>query len=158
MMKSRKWTGYAFWIFLSLGTGLLSGFLIRNTTEIYSTQVIKPFLAPPAILFPIVWTLLYILMGISAGMIYLEEPSRERGKALNLFVIQLVLNFFWSPVFFNAQQFGYALLILAFLWIVVLRMIHSFKIINLSAGNLQIPYLLWLTFAIYLNYAVWVLN
>ena len=77
---------------------------------------------------------------------------------MNLFVIQLILNFFWSPVFFNAQAFGIALLILILLWFSVLWMILSFAEVNKLAAFLQLPYLLWLTFAAYLNYGVWYLN
>lgn len=157
-MKTEKWKQYTFWILLSLGTGLFSGWLIRDAVVIYGEQIQKPPLSPPASLFPIVWTVLYILMGISAAMISLSPESRERSRSLNLFVIQLILNFFWSPVFFNAQAFGIALLILILLWFSVLWMILSFAEVNKLAAFLQLPYLLWLTFAAYMNYGVWYLN
>ena len=157
-MNLRKWKNYIFWIFLSLGIGLLSGWLIRDSVTLYADQVEKPPLSPSAILFPIVWTLLYILMGISTARISLSVDSPERSKGLNLFVIQLLLNFFWSPVFFNAQSFGIAFIILLMLWVTVALMIVSYIKVDPLAAKLQIPYLLWITFAAYLNIGVWYLN
>ena len=97
-------------------------------------------------------------MGIGAARVSLAPKSKERSLGLNLFVIQLIVNFFWSPIFFNAQAFGTALLWLILLWLLVLAMILVFRKVDKSAGNIQIPYLLWLTFAAYLNYGVWQLN
>ena len=157
-MKKAKWKTYAFWVVLSLGAGLLSGWLIRDSVTIYSQEITKPPLSPPAILFPIVWTILYILMGISTAQISLSPPSWERSLGLNLFIVQLALNFFWSPVFFNAQWFDVALLILLFLWAFVLWIILIYARVKPTAAKLQIPYFLWLTFAAYLNIGVCLLN
>jgi tryptophan-rich sensory protein len=109
-------------------------------------------------LFPIVWGILYALMGIGAARISMTPPSPERSQGLNLFIAQLVVNFFWSLIFFNAQAFGFALLWLVLLWVLVLWMILTFRKTDPLAAWLQIPYLLWLTFAAYLNYSVWQLN
>ena len=111
--------------------------------------------SPPEILFPVVWGVLYALMGISAARIYLSPPGRNRSKALNLYVIQLVVNFFWSLIFFNAQAYGFAFLWLLLLWGLVLQMILTFHKVDPAAAYLQIPYLLWLTFAAYLSIGVW---
>ena len=157
-MKTRNRNTYAFWILLSLGTGILSGWLTREGTARFSETAVQPPLSPPAILFPIVWTILYLLMGISAARVSLTPPSRERSRGLNLFVAQLIVNFFWSPIFFNARAYGFALLWLLLLWVLVGLMILSFRKTDPAAALLQIPYLIWLTFAAYLNAGVWYLN
>ena len=154
----KNWKTYAFWIALSETVGALSGLLTREGMDVFMETAQQPPLAPPGWLFPIVWGILYALMGIGAARIWLSEPSKERSWALNLFVIQLVVNFFWSLIFFNAQAFGFALLWLILLWVLVLLMILQFRKVDKWAAWLQIPYLLWLTFAAYLNYGVWMLN
>lgn len=115
-------------------------------------------MSPPPLVFPIVWGILYALMGISAARISLSESSPQRSRGLNLFVVQLIVNFFWSPIFFNAQAFGFAFIWLLLLWALVLAMILTFREIDPLAAWLQIPYLIWLTFAAYLNLGVWYLN
>ena len=105
-----------------------------------------------------VWTLLYALMGIGAARIYQSPPSKARSLGLNLFVAQLVVNFFWSPIFFNLRAFGFAFVWLLLLWVLVLWMSLVFRKVDRTAARLQIPYLLWLTFAAYLNLGVWYLN
>lgn len=157
-MNKNKVKIYAIWILIAEAVGALSGFLSRNGMEIYSTYVQQPPLSPPAILFPIVWGILYALMGFGAARIYMSDPSRERSSGLNLYILQLIVNFFWSLIFFNLQAYGFALLWLILLWILVLAMILSFRKTDPLAAKLQIPYLLWLTFAVYLNAGVWYLN
>jgi tryptophan-rich sensory protein len=154
----RTWKTYAFWILLSVGIGALSGFLSREGAATFSETVIQPPLSPPAWLFPVVWSILYVLMGISAARISLAPDSPQKKQGLNLFIIQLVLNFFWSLIFFNLQAYGLAFLWLIALWITVFLMILSFRKADPVAALLQIPYLLWLTFAAYLSAGVWYLN
>ena len=124
----------------------------------FGQKVLQPPLSPPGWLFPVVWTILYALMGIGAAKIYETPPSKKRSLGLNLFVAQLVVNFFWSPIFFQLQAFGFAFLWLLLLWGLVLRMSLTFRKLDPPAAKLQIPYLLWLTFAAYLNLGVWYLN
>lgn len=138
--------------------GLLSGLLSRSGMENYMQTAVKPPLTPPGILFPLVWTILYGLMGIGAARIAAAPDSPQRSRGLNLFAVQLIVNFFWSLLFFNAQAYGFALIWLLMLWILVLLMFLSFCRTERTAAGLQIPYLLWLTFAAYLNYGVWRLN
>ena len=157
-MKSAKRKIYGFWILLAEASGALSGWLSREGTAAFSETATQPPLSPPGILFPIVWGILYLLMGISAARIYQSPPSLSRSRGLNLWIIQLVVNFFWSPIFFNAQAYGFAFFWLLLLWILVLLMILSFRKIDPLAAWLQLPYLLWLTFAAYLNAGVWYLN
>lgn len=157
-MEKKTWKPYVWGILLTEAVGVLSGWLSRDGMKLYTETVMQPPLSPPPALFPIVWGVLYALMGISAARVYLSPPSPARSRGLNLFVMQLVLNFFWSLIFFNAQAFLFAFFWLLLLWLLVLGMILVFKQIDPLAGWLQIPYLLWLTFAAYLNLGVWYLN
>lgn len=157
-MKHNKTKIYLTWIALSEATGLLSGFLNRSGIAAFQETVLQPPLSPPAIVFSVVWTILYGLMGFSAARIFLTPASFHRSAGLNLFVIQLLINFFWSFLFFDAQVYGFSLFWLLLLWLTTLLMVFSFGKTDLTAALLQIPYLLWLTFAAYLNYGVWQLN
>ncbi len=154
----KHWKVYAFWILLSEAAGGLSGWLSREGMQVYEDTVTQPPMSPPMFLFPIVWGILYALMGISAARIWLAEPSKNRSRGLNLFIAQLVVNFFWSLIFFNLQAFGLALLWLVLLWVLVLGMILTFRRVDPLAAWLQVPYLLWLTFAAWLTWGVWRLN
>ena len=138
--------------------GALSGWLTRAATAAYSTSILKPPLSPPGWVFPAVWTILFALMGIGAVKVYLSPSSAARSLGLNLFIAQLAVNFFWSPIFFNRQAFGFAFFWLLLLWGLVLAMILVFRKTEPAAAKLQIPYLIWLTFAAYLNLGVWYLN
>ena len=157
-MIKKHWKTYALWILVTEAVGALSGFLSRSGMELYASAMNKPPLSPPGILFPIVWVILYGLMGFGAASVSLTPPSKERSSGLNLYVAQLIVNFFWSLIFFNAQAYGLAFLWLLLLWVLVFAMIMTFIKTNPLAGGLQAPYLLWLTFAAYLNAGVWYLN
>ena len=157
-MKKPTWKTYAFWIVLAEAVGALSGWLTRKGVKIYNATVEQPPLSPPSIVFPIVWGILFALMGIGAARIYLSPASKARSRSLLLFLVQLAFNFFWSIIFFNLQAFGFAFLWLIALWILILLMIMSFRKVDQPAAWLQIPYLLWVTFAAYLNFGVWRLN
>jgi tryptophan-rich sensory protein len=154
----RNWKTYLFWIALAGGVGLLAGFLTRDGVAWYTEFAVKPPLSPPAILFPIVWTILYGLMGISAARVRLTPESDDRNRALNLFLIQLGVNFLWSILFFNRRDYGAALALLLVLWILITAMILAFDRVDHPAAWLQVPYLVWVTFALWLNFWVWRLN
>jgi len=143
---------------LSEAVGGLSGFLTREGMKAYSIFVKKPPLTPPDIVFPIVWTILFALMGIGAARVWMKGPSGDRTRATAVFFLQLAVNFSWTMVFFGYHAFGAALAVIALLWILILFMIFSFKKLDKFAAYLQIPYLLWVSFAAYLNAAVWLLN
>lgn len=157
-MNLKKLRPYIISAGIALAVGLLSGLLSMGGMEVYSASVIKPALTPPSGLFPVVWTILYILMGISAARVWMTSDSAARSQGLNLYVAQLIVNFFWSLIFFNAQAFGFAVLWLLLLWVLVVLMIRQFYKVDKAAALLQIPYLIWLTFAAYLNIGVWYLN
>lgn len=141
---------------IPLAAGALAALFIRNSLPLYQ-QWVRPPLAPPAWLFPIVWTILYLLMGISSYLISVSL-SPQRKNALSLYALQLFLNFLWPIVFFHFQAPLFALLILLLLWYTVFQMIQAFYLIFPLAGLLQIPYLLWLSFAAYLNLGIFFLN
>lgn len=149
---------YTFWILLAEAVGGLSGWLTREGSRYFSSFVTKPPLTPPSIVFPIAWGILFLLMGIGAARVSMTAPSGSRSRGLNLFVGQLAVNFLWSPVFFNMRAYGLAFAVLVLLWVLVVLMILSFRKCDKLAGCLQLPYLLWLTFAGYLNLGVWILN
>ena len=157
-MKLKKWIPYAVGVGVTLAVGLLSGLLSMDGMRIYEENAVKPPLTPPGWVFSVAWSILYVLMGIGAARIWLLPNSQEKCRSLNLFVAQLIVNFFWSLIFFNLQAYGFAFIWLLVLWILVFLMIREYKKIDKLAAYLQIPYLLWLTFAAYLNMGVLVLN
>lgn len=119
----------------------------------------KPPLSPPAWLFPVVWTVLYILMGISSYLIIVSEAEeKDIRKALTLYGYQLAVNFLWPTFFFNFRWYLFSLAWLVLLWVLVFLMIKAFYEIDKRAAWLNVPYLVWLTFAGYLNAGVWWLN
>lgn len=144
-------------LLIPIVTGGASALLIRSDTDIYKTLE-KPPLAPPAWLFPVAWTLLYLLMGISLYLIRSEKTTQDKNSAYILFALQLLLNFLWSPVFFIARAFLPSLVILILLLACVGVMIYVFCKLSKTAALLQMPYFLWLIFAGYLNSAVYILN
>ena len=138
--------------------GMVSALLTRNSMELFQS-IDKPPLAPPGWLFPVVWTILYILMGISSYLILQSGESQEEiRKALTIYGYQLVVNFLWPTFFFNFGWYFFSFLWLVLLWVLVLIMILRFKDISKLAAYMNIPYLVWLTFAGYLNLGIWILN
>lgn len=145
-------------IALPLLVGAVSGLLSRNAMENFQS-LIRPPLAPPGWLFPVVWTILYILMGYSSYLIQISDADKEmKSNALMLYNYQLIVNFLWPIFFFNFGWYFFALLWLILLWLLVFLMIRSFLKISKKAAYLNIPYLIWLTFAAYLNAGIWLLN
>lgn len=145
----KKYKPYIIQILIALAVGGLAGLLTRGSDSIYE-EVIKPPLAPPPILFPIVWTILYTLMGIGAGIV-----SKRSGRVPFIYSLQLAVSFFWPIIFFNMQSFLFAFIWLVLLWVLIIAMIFDFARVNRFAALLQIPYLLWVTFAGYLNFFIW---
>ena len=154
----RNWKTYLFWIALAEGVGLMAGFLTRDGVAWFTENAMKPPLNPPAVVFPIVWTILYALMGIGAARVSLTQPSDARNRGQNLFLIQLGVNFLWSILFFTVRDYGAALALLLVLWVLLAAMILAFDRVDSPAAWLQVPYLVWVTFAAYLNWGVSVLN
>lgn len=143
-------------LLISLGVGAASAFVTRNSMDIYKSIKLPP-LSPPSIAFPIVWTILFILMGIAAYLIYISN-SKNKGSALKFYGIQLLLNFIWPIIFFNMRSYLFAFIWLILLILFILKTFTSFKAINKKAAYLLIPYILWIIFAGYLNIAIYFLN
>ena len=142
---------------LTLAVGGLSGFLTSMGMDSFDALT-KPPLTPPSFLFPIVWTVLFILMGVGAARIFMTEPTAARNRALIVYVVKLAVNFLWSIIFFNLQAYGFAFFWLILLWVLILTMIYLFCKIDKPAALLQIPYAIWVTFAGYLNLMIWLMN
>lgn len=143
-------------LIVTLATGAVSGIISGNSMIIYEGLNL-PSLYPPGMIFPIVWTVLYILMGIS---LYIIIKAREPGDYVPLIVfgLQLAANFLWAPIFFVLELYLVAFILLLAIWVLVLAMIAVFWRIDRTAAGLQIPYIIWLTFAAYLSYGVYMLN
>ncbi|MBR4101089.1 MAG: tryptophan-rich sensory protein [Oscillospiraceae bacterium] len=157
-MKKIQWTELLIFIIGTELVGALSGLLSGNFSSFYS-ELVKPPLSPPGILFPIVWAILYAIMGISAYMIYTSDAGdMKKRNALSLYAAQLFFNFLWSIVFFRFEQPAAALGVLLLLAILIVLMILAFRKIRPLAGYLNIPYLLWVLFAMYLNIGFVLLN
>ena len=150
---------YAVAIAIPLTIGIVSAALTRNNMDIYD-KLNTPPLSPPSILFPIVWTLLYILMGISSAMVYTNRIGfREAAKnGLKAYVVSLVLNFSWSIIFFNLEASFLALLVLVALLFSIIKTIIEYRKVYPAAAYLQIPYAIWVAFAGYLNAGIWLIN
>lgn len=132
------------------------GSLIGNVQNGFD-GIYKPALTPPAIVFPIVWTILYILMGISSYLI-LESTNDNKKGALMIYGIQLLLNASWTYFFFNLNWFLFSFILVIIILILVIIMFKKFYGINKTAAYLQIPYVIWLIFAAILSYNVFLLN
>ena len=137
-------------LLISLGTGVIAGFLTFISMEQYQ-EMYRPPSSPPGWVFPVVWLILYTLMGIAAYRIYMKDPKAE---VLKLYLIQLAVNFLWPILFFNFGWQLFAVVWLLLLWYLVFVMIKEFAKIDEGAAKLMIPYLIWLTFASYLNIAI----
>lgn len=152
MRMKIKWKPLIISLLISLGTGILSGIVVYNSMDQYET-LYQPPLAPPGWVFPIVWTILFTLMGIAAYRIYISN-STKRTEALKLYGMQLIVNAGWSIIFFGFQSYFIAFICLLLLWYLILSTLVQFYKIDKPAGILFIPYLLWVTFAGYLNLAI----
>ena len=150
---------YVISILVTLAVGGLAALLTNGNMMIYD-EFVKPPLAPPAFLFPVVWSVLYVLMGIGAAriLIYGNGLGKKTADALKVYIIQLAVNFFWSIIFFNIQAFLVAFIWLIFLWILIFVMLRRFAVIDKVAAIINVPYLLWVTFAGYLNIMIVLLN
>lgn len=155
----KKIKPYIISVAIALGVGALAALLTRDSMNIYE-EINTPSLSPPGFLFPVVWTVLYILMGISSARIYVK--GKENGifvsSALRVYALQLAVNFFWSLIFFNMRTFLFAFIWIILLWVLIMVMMKKFYEIDKLSAYLQVPYFLWVTFAAYLNLAIYLLN
>lgn len=152
-MRKVEWKKLIVSVAIALGAGVVSTILAPDIPETYAVMYKPPF-APPGWLFPVVWTLLYVLMGIAAYLIYENPAGEARRIALWDYGIQLLLNVLWPFIFFRLEAYVTAFFWLLLLWYMVFITYKKFAALNKTAGNLLIPYLIWLTFAGYLNLAI----
>lgn len=143
-------------ILIPLAVGFLSSLFAGNNFDAYQNITQPPF-SPPAFVFPIVWTILYVLMGISSYIV-LTSNSASKGFALKLYGANLFFNFFWSIIFFRYFEFLFAFIWLILLLVIVVWMVLEFRKISKISALLNVPYILWLIFAAYLNFGVYLLN
>ncbi|MGQ9921802.1 MAG: TspO/MBR family protein [Desulfobacca sp.] len=153
--QTGRWLGLAFWLALSYVAAWTGS---RFPPGDWYARLLQPALTPPSWLFAPVWTVLYTLMGVAAWLVWQRAGARAAAWPLALFVLQVALNGLWSYLFFGLQRPGLALLDITALWLAVLATILAFWRYHRPAGQLLLPYLLWLSFAVYLNWAFWRLN
>jgi tryptophan-rich sensory protein len=144
-------------LLISLGSGVISGFLTREETSVFFDTIVKAPLTPPAFVFPIVWTALYALMGYSAWLVW-KGKCNEKRISLFIYSLQLAFVFLWPIIFFVYKQFEISFFWIILLWLMIITMVILFYSCERKAGLLQIPYLIWVTFASYLTFAICVLN
>ena len=154
-MKIRNKSALIISILIPLAVGSMSALFSGNMSS-YSI-LDKPAFSPPGFIFPIVWTILYILMGISSYIVY-SSNSPNKPKALLIYGIQLFFNFCWSIIFFGLDLYLFAFIWLIALIFIIIIMIRQFYIVSPLAAYLQIPYLIWCIFAAYLNFYIFLLN
>ncbi len=161
MKESTKSTikTYVIAILIPLGVGLLSALLTMGNMNIYD-EIVKPPLAPPGILFPIVWTILYVLMGVSSALVFQkrEFDVKNADTGIYLYAISLTFNFFWSIFFFNLQWYLFSFIWLVSLFALIIGTIIYYHKVSPLGAYLQIPYAVWVAFAGYLNFAIYLLN
>ena len=156
--KRIRWDQLIICILIPLAVGTLSGLISQNAWMTFE-NVQKPPLSPPGWLFPVVWTVLYILMGIASYLIIQSDaPADRTSPALLIYGIQLFFNFFWSILFFNLEWYLFSFFWLLVLWGLILLMMILFYRIHRVSAYLLIPYLLWVTFAGYLNLGIYLVN
>ena len=158
MSKSQWWIGWAVCAGICVLAGSLSAIASGLGDRGWYDNLHRPGWTPPAAVFGPVWTLLYIMMGSALWLVWQSRGWSGAPLAIGLFVVQLILNVAWSPIFFGLHRPGWAMIDLAALWVAVLATTLTFWPIRRPAALLLIPYLLWCTFAAGLNFAFWRLN
>lgn len=158
-MRTKDWLALAGFILLSEGAGALGSVVTVPSISGWYATLAKPEFAPPNWVFGPVWTTLFLLMGLAAFLVWRKGVERHAVRiALGLFLLQLILNTLWSFIFFGLQSPGMAMIELAFLWLAILATIVVFAKVSRIAAWLLVPYIAWVSFAAYLNYAIWTLN
>lgn len=146
-------------ILIPLLVGATSGFFTATGVGSWYQTILKPSWNPPNWIFGPVWTTLYILMGIALFLVWKADTAPEiKRLAIILFSLQLVLNFFWSFIFFNQHAIGWALVEILVMWLLILATIFAFANISRTAAWLLVPYISWVSFAAILNYTIWRMN
>lgn len=144
-------------LLLCVGGGWLSGLVTRAGINEWYNYLNQPVGTPPNFVFPVVWTILYTFMAIALALLW-SSPSKDKTAAICFFFLQLVLNFSWSLIFFGLRNPGLALIDIGFLWVAILCTVFAFKKHTPIGSLLLLPYLGWVTYAMYLNFSIWAMN
>lgn len=155
--KQKQFFGLIGWLLVSFAASAIGAVASIKAQSFYG-ELTQPSWAPPGSVFGPVWTTLYTLMGIAAWLVWREGGFQKNKTALTLFLVQLVVNALWSWLFFAWHLGAYALIDLIVLWLLIVATLLAFWRVKALAGALLVPYLLWVSFAGFLNYAVWQLN
>jgi tryptophan-rich sensory protein len=139
---------------VSESAGIVGSIFTMPSIASWYAGLVRPELSPPNWIFAPVWTTLFLLMGIAAGIVWIKKDYR----ALAVFAIQLILNTAWSIIFFGLHSPGWAFVEIIFLWLAILATIIAFAKTSRVAAWLLVPYIIWVTFASYLNFMIWSLN
>jgi translocator protein len=158
VMMTRKWITLTIWIAVFQTIGFLLGMMTKDNLVIWYAGLQKSSLTPPGFVFSIVWTILYILLAVIGWTLWRERSKLKSQSAIPLFSIQMLMNWAWTPLFFQMHWLG-----ISFLWLIALVMINGVMIMNIKSERKDIalaltPYWLWLAFATYLNGTIWALN
>jgi tryptophan-rich sensory protein len=155
----KSWIKLVISIVVPLVVGGISGFFTKPEISTWFQTIKKPDWQPPNWLFGPIWTILYIMMGIAFYLIWKKDAEASKKRtAVTLWIVQLVLNFFWSFVFFKQHQIDWALGEIVILWFFILLTIFTFARINKMAAWILVPYISWVSFAGILTYTIWQLN
>jgi benzodiazapine receptor len=155
----KNWLKLIVSIVLAGLAGFIGSFFTTSSVMSWYPTLIKPSFNPPSWLFGPVWTILYIMIGVSLYLVWTSKAKKKiKQKAYIIFGVQLILNSLWSIVFFGMQQPAGAFLVIALLWISIIYNALVFYRISKPAGYLLVPYFLWVSFASVLNFAIWMLN
>ena len=155
--KQKQFFGLIGWLLVSFAASAIGAVASIQAQSFYA-ELTQPSWAPPGSVFGPVWTTLYALMGIAAWLVWREGGFQKNKTALTLFLVQLVVNALWSWLFFAWHLGAFALIDLIVLWLLIVATLVAFWRVKALAGALLVPYLLWVSFAGFLNYAVWQLN
>ncbi|MES2623563.1 MAG: TspO/MBR family protein [Patescibacteria group bacterium] len=159
MKNTPNWLKLVITIAVAEAAGLIGTVFTTPSIPTWYADLIKPRLSPPNWVFGPVWTTLFVLMGVAAFIIWKKGIERKDVKiGLGIWIGQLVLNTFWSIIFFGMHNAGGALIEICILWLAILATIISFGKMSKTAAWLLIPYIAWVSFAMYLTYSIWVLN
>lgn len=153
-----KWKPFLISLATPLAVDGVSAFLTRDSMETFQ-KLNQPPLSPPGWVFPVVWTVLFVMMGVASYRVYMASvPRSEKTAALAVYGVQLMMNFFWPIFFFLQGWYLFAFFWLLMLWVLILGLLLLFYRISRWAGLLLFPYLLWVSFAGYLNFGIYLLN
>ena len=158
MTTPQKIGAFLLSLIIPLAVGGISGYFTVSAIPGWYQTIQKPSWNPPNWVFGPVWTTLYALMGIAMYLIWTQPRSEQRQRALHLNAAQLILNFFWSLIFFNLHAIGWALIEIVILWVLIVRTMFAFDRVYKPAAWLLLPYIVWVTFATILNGTIWWLN